>query len=190
MNKDIVPLEEETKVISNKKSLILVVSILVVLLSLAVILILIVRNLHFHRYSVSTFSSSNVNVVKKDEPGQSEIKLTDDQLNAGLKNSDIALSNPKANIKTDGIHFTGKTSKNPLSLTVKALVLPKVDGGEVIIDVLSFESAGIAAPKMIIDKATPQINNYLKNFLNLPEGFKLESVQLFDGYLLIYGRLI
>lgn len=124
--------------------------------------------------------------TNKANPPASEgnfIRVSEDDLKKALKISDPSFPIKKADltISNSGILLIGKTSESILSLKIEVKILPRVENEKLVLSIEEIRSAGVIAPKSVIDLFTPQINTVLEN-TKLVDG-KVKDVRLFPKYM-------
>ena len=182
---------KETEIVTNKQSILPVVLILLIfflIIESGVIFLSGFLSGNIKNLDIKTEINLGAKIKSSPKNQQVELKITEGELADGLTNSNISLYNPSVSIMPDAIYISGRTSKSILSLHVKAKVVPAVKDGKIVLDIINFESDGISAPQSIIDTASPKINQYLKEFINLPDNFVVSGVNLFKSYLVIHGQ--
>ncbi|MEK7096598.1 MAG: hypothetical protein AAB881_01460 [Patescibacteria group bacterium] len=124
--------------------------------------------------------------TSKNTPPASEgnvVRINEEDLGRDLKINDPSFPVKKANltISNSGILLIGKTGESFLSLKIEIKILPKVENEKLILSIAEIKSAGVVAPKSIIDIFTPQINTILEN-TKITDG-KVKDVRLFPKYM-------
>jgi len=117
----------------------------------------------------------------------SQLLIRENELNSSLSKTE-ELNHASVQIKEDGLFIKSKNTSNLFSLTVITKVVPEVKEGRLVFNLVSFESAGVVAPKLVVEKMTPGINGWLSDFFIIPDNVKPTGVKLYNGYLIIYGQ--
>lgn len=176
-------------------------SILSVIIVLIIIFLVLLSGVIFLRYksgvNLNDLSTKKISLddnLKKQMDNQRgektiQIRLTEDDINKllGTDAPDFPLKNPTVKITPEKIILSGKTGSSPLSLKVAVGIVPRVDNGKVTFDIKEIKTAGVSAPKVVIDSVNSKLKNYLKQY-SPGDDIKVTDLKLYDGYLIITGE--
>jgi uncharacterized protein YpmS len=122
-----------------------------------------------------------------------EITITQEELTAvtsgGLSGRNFIIKNTQVIINENSVDIFGTLTK-PLSSQIKIVTVPKVNSGKVKFEVQKFTAGNLSMPKFISDKIAESISKTMdENFSEFYTNYEVENINLFDGKMIISGKL-
>lgn len=144
----------------------------------------------------STFKDKNDFYSKlKFKPSQEnfEITVTSEELTAitaeGISGKNFIIKNIQVIIGKDGVDIFGTLTK-PLSSQIKITTIPKVENGKIKFEIQKFTAGKLTLPKFINNEVAGALNKAMdQNFQELYQNYEVREIFLFDGKMIIDGKL-
>jgi len=144
----------------------------------------------------STFQDKNDFYSKlKFEPNQEnfEITVTSEELTAitaeGISGKNFIIKNIQVIVGKDGVDIFGTLTK-PLSSQIKITSVPKVENGKIKFEIRKFTAGKLTLPKFINNEVADALNKAMdQNFQELYQNYEVREIFLFDGKMIINGKL-
>lgn len=169
---------------------------------ITLLLILLLIGISFIYFERSKFlkSSANINIstsditskiqksnIEQSNPQKTIITLSESDLSNLIisKNVDFPLKNPKVKITGEKIIVSGKTGAGIISLNTEVGVLPKLNNQKLILEIIDIKTAGVSSPQKVKDLINNQLSGYLDKVTSNFGDYKIESIEIEEGYIIL-----
>lgn len=134
-----------------------------------------------------------VEKTRETESGQKfQLKVTDAELAdaAATNSSSFPLKDGSIKITSSGLKVAGKTKNTVIGIGVSLLIVPKVENGKIAYEMTEIKAGGVTAPGAIREPIASALDQKLATLLPLQKNYTIESLFLYDGYLIINATKI
>lgn len=156
-----------------------------------------IKEINFPSKAITSNFKDKNNFYEKLKPDSTdenfEITVTSEELTAitaeGISGKNFIIKNIQVMIGKDGVDIFGTLTK-PLSSQIKITTIPKVENGKIKFEIQKFTAGKLTLPKLINNEVADALNKAMdRNFQELYQNYEVQEISLFDGKMIISGKL-